>query len=253
MMPALFDIHSHLNFSDFDDDRENVIKRMFDSGVWTINVGADLESSKKAVELAEKYGEGIYATVGVHPDEIKNFNIAELRKLAIHPKVVAIGECGIDIKARNSKHEIRNGQVEIFKQQIELAKELDKPLMIHCRNAHKEILEIFKKYNHYGNIHFFSGDWEEARKYFDLGFTISFTGVITFTHDYDEVIKKAPLEKIMIETDAPFVTPVPYRDKRNEPVYVIEVAKRIAEIKNITYEEVAKITAENALKLFKIC
>ncbi len=249
MTPALFDIHSHLNFSDFNDDRENVIKRMFDAGVWTINVGADFDSSKKAVELAEKYKDGIYATVGVHPDEIKNFNIVELKKLAVHPKVVAIGECGIDIKDKNANIKM---QSDLFIQQIELAKELDKPLMIHCRNAHGEILEILKEYKHYGNIHFFSGNWEEAQKYFDLGFTISFTGVITFARDYDEVISKVPLEKIMIETDAPFVAPVPYRGKRNEPAYVIEVAKRIAEIKGITYEEVTRATTENALKLFKI-
>lgn len=248
-MPELFDIHSHLNFRDFDPDRNGVIKRMLDAGVWTINVGADLESSQKAIEIAEKYKEGIYASVGIHPDEIKNFNIAELRKLAIHPKVVAIGECGLDIKSEKSN---LKSQIYIFKQQIELAKELDKPLMIHCRNAHEEVLEILKEYKHYGNVHFFSGNLEEAQKYFDLDFTISFTGVITFAKQYDEVISKSPLDKIMIETDAPFVAPVPYRGKRNEPVYVMEVAKRIAEIKNITYEEVAKITTENALKLFKL-
>jgi TatD DNase family protein len=146
-----------------------------------------------------------------------------------------------------------------------LAKELNKPLMIHCRQAHKEVIEILKKSKHYGNIHFFSGNWEQAKKYFDLGFTISFTGVITFARDYDEVIKKSPLDKIMIETDAPFarpltpersdggrVAPIPYRGKRNEPFYVQEVAKKIAEIKNLSFEEVARTTTKTASTLFSL-
>ncbi|MCX6731412.1 MAG: TatD family hydrolase, partial [Candidatus Parcubacteria bacterium] len=157
-----------------------------------------------------------------------------------------------DIKKSQFSNPNFQTQKDLFIKQIELAKELDKPLMIHCRNAHKEVIEIIKKSKHYGNIHFFSGTWQEARQYFDLGFTVSFTGVITFTHDYDEIVKKSPLDKIMIETDAPFVAPVPFRGKRNEPVYVKYVAERIAEIRGEQYKKIAQATTENALRFFKL-
>lgn len=254
MKPKLVDIHAHLNFSDFGNDLDEVVRRALDAGIWIINIGADLETSKQAVEIAEKY-DGIFASVGLHPDESKEIQfplgnwISKLRDLAKHPKVVCIGECGIDLKSQKSN---LKSQKDLFISQIELARELNKPLMIHCREAHNEVLEILKKLGHYGNIHFFTGTPEQAEQYFDLGFTISFTGVITFTHDYDEVISKSPLDKIMIETDAPFVAPVPYRGKRNEPLYVQEVAKKIAEIKNISFDEVAEVTTKNALSLFSL-
>ncbi len=254
-MPSLIDIHCHLDFPDFNKDREEVIKRALDEGVFMLTVGTNKESSKKAVEIAEKY-DGVFATVGVHPhDANKNVNLDFFRELLKHPKVVAVGECGLDsVRSRTSQKEQR----EIFIKQIELALEFDKPLMIHCRDAYGEAIEILKSFKTgtgeklCGDIHFFSGKWEYAEKYIELGFSFSFTGVITFTHDYDEVIKKLPLEKIMVETDAPFVAPIPYRGHRSEPLHVKEVAKRIAEIKNISYEEVAKITTENAIKLFNL-
>ncbi|MEK9183917.1 MAG: TatD family hydrolase, partial [Patescibacteria group bacterium] len=187
-----------------------------------------------------------------------DFDANYYRNLAKNHKVAAIGECGLDYFHKNNKEK----QKEIFKKQIELALELDKPLIIHCRQAHDDVLDILNSYRGSmlrGNIHFFSGDWEQAQKYFNLGFLISFTGVITFpplrragTGDYDEIIKKAPLEKIMVETDAPFVTPVPYRGQRNEPFYVKEVAQKLAEVKGLSYEEVAKATTDNAVKLFNI-
>ncbi|MBU4223957.1 TatD family hydrolase [Patescibacteria group bacterium] len=260
MIPKYFDIHSHLNFADFDKDREEVIKRMLAHGIWTIIVGVDFESSKKAVEIAGKY-EGMFASVGLHPTDAENLEIqfpsgnwiSKLRKLTQHPKVMAIGECGIDIFRREKDYLAR--QKDILKQQIELAIELDKPLMIHCRDAHKDVLEILNLHKCQklrGDIHFFSGSLEQAEKYFELGFLISFTGVITFARDYDEIIRNAPLDKIMIETDAPFVAPITYRGQRNEPSYVIEVAKKIAEIKGISEEEAAKVTTANALNLFRI-
>lgn len=254
MIPKYFDIHSHLNFPDFDKDREEVIKRMLAHGIWTIIVGADFESSRKSIEISEKY-EGLFVSVGLHPTDNGNeiFDIEKYRELAKHPKVMAIGECGIDIFRREKDDLAR--QKDILKQQIELAIELDKPLMIHCRNAHKDVLEILdlhKCQKLRGDIHFFSGSLEQAEKYFELGFLISFTGVITFARDYDEIIRNAPLDKIMIETDAPFVAPIPYRGQRNEPSYVIEVAKKIAEIKGISEEEAAKVTTANALNLFRI-
>jgi len=249
MNPKLVDTHCHLDFPDFNNNRDEAIKRALGENIWMINVGTDTKSSQKVIEIAEKY-EGVFATIGLHPSEAEeNFDINYYRELAKHPKVVAIGECGIDLKSQKLN---LKSQIKIFEQQIELALELDKPLMIHCRDAHKEVLEILKEYNHRGNIHFFSGTWEQAQKYFDLGFTISFTGVISFARDYDEVIKNAPLEKIMIETDAPFVAPVPFRGKRNEPLYVTEVAKKIAEIKGVSYEEIAQITTKNALRFFKL-
>jgi TatD DNase family protein len=257
MILKYFDIHSHLNFADFDDDREEVIGRMQENDIWTICVGSDFESSKKAVEIAERHDEGVYASVGLHPIEVASQPLggetAKLKELAKHPKVVAIGECGLDV-FRRKKDDLPR-QKDIFKQQIELAIELDKPLMIHCRDAHGDVLEILNSYKCpklRGDIHFFSGSLEQAEKYFELGFLISFTGVITFARDYDEIIRNAPLDKIMIETDAPFVAPVPYRGKRNEPAYVIEVAKKIAEIRSISEEEAAEAATSNALKLFRI-
>jgi TatD DNase family protein len=263
MRPKLFDIHSHLNFPDFDRDREEVIERMKQAGVFTVVVGTDKKTSKTAIELAEQ-NEGIFASVGLHPTDKQNepFDFDYYKNLAQHPKVVAIGECGLDYyrsqEARNPKSEIRNKQKDIFKKHIELAIESGKPLMIHCRGAHDEVIEILSGFHSQfsarqnGNIHFFSGTWQEAQRYFNLGFTISFAGVITFSRDYDEVIRNTPFEKLLIETDAPFVSPVPYRGRRNEPAYVAEAAKQIAKIRNISYEEVAETTTQNALKLFKI-
>ncbi|MBI4692272.1 MAG: TatD family hydrolase [Candidatus Terrybacteria bacterium] len=256
MKPRLFDIHSHLNFPDFDNDREAVIKRMLDNDIGTICVGADKKTSQECVELAEKH-DCIFASVGIHPSEIVGNLVSDIRDLAKHPKVVAIGECGLEYYRIKNK-ELRIKQKDILKQQIELALEVDKPLMIHCRDAHDEVIKILTTYysqlttRHNGNIHFFSSSWEEAQKYFDLGFTISFAGPITFTDQYDETIKKAPLDKIMIETDAPFAAPQPWRGKRNEPVYVKEIAKKIAEIKGISYDEVRAATVNNALKFFNL-
>jgi len=260
MIPKYFDIHSHLNFADFDKDREDVVRRALDAGVWIIIVGTNFESSKKAIEIAEKH-EGMFASVGLHPTDAENLEtgfpsgnwISKLRELTKHPKVVAIGECGLDV-FRRKKDDLPR-QKDIFKQQIELAIELGKPLMIHCRDCHKDVLEILNSYKCpklRGEIHFFSGSLEQAEKYFELGFFISFTGVITFARDYDEIIRNAPLDKIMIETDTPFAAPIPYRGKRNEPSYVIEVAKKIAEIRGISEEEAAQATTANALKLFRI-
>ena len=252
MQPKLFDIHCHLDLPDFDKDREEVIKRALDAGIGMINVGTDYESSKKAIELAEAYA-GIYATIGVHPNELGHL-MSKLKALAKHPKVVSIGECGLDFY-RNQGNQ--DNQIELFKQQIELAMEVNKPLMIHCREAHKDLLEILAafyslhstRYN--GNIHFFSGTWEEAQQYFDLGFTISFAGPVTYdVNRITDIVSRAPVDKIMIETDSPFAAPAPFRGKRNEPFYVQEIARKIAEIKGLTYEEICKITAKNALRSF---
>lgn len=254
-MPNLFDIHSHLNFPDFDDDRKDVIKRSLDAGIWMLNVGSAPENSKQAVEIAEQYESGVYASVGIHPTDVGVGNlVSDIKGLAKDPKVVAIGECGLDY-FRIKNNELIINQKEIFKQHIDLALEINKPLIIHCREMHNEVIDILNSYQDSklrGDIHFFSGTWEHAQKYLNLGFSVSFTGVITFTKDYDETIKKAPLDKIMIETDAPFVAPVPFRGQRNEPLYVQEVAKRIAKIRGESYEKISEATTQNALKLFGI-
>ncbi len=252
MKPKLFDIHSHLNFPQFKDDREEIIKKMREEGIWTICVGVDEKTSLECVTLADSGGEGFFASVGMHPTENGNeFNMEYYRKLARNQKVVAIGECGLDM-FRQKKDDLER-QKKLFKKQIELALEIDKPLIIHCRESHKETISILSEYagkGLMGDIHFFSGNWEEARKYLDLGFSISFAGPITFTKEYDEVIKRAPLERIMAETDSPFATPVPRRGKRNEPLFVGEIVKKIAFVRGISFEETVKATSANALKLF---
>jgi len=252
------DTHAHLNLKDYKNDADEVIKRALENGVWMINAGVSFETSKKAVELAEKFS-GVYAAVGFHPNDSKEeFDYSVLKELAANPKVVAIGETGLDYhRIENNELRIKEKQKEIFKKQIELALELEKPLIIHCREAHNDLLEILNSKfsilnSQPGVLHSFSGGLEEAGKYREMGFKIAFNGIITFSRDYDEVILRTPLEDILIETDCPFLTPVPYRGKRNEPLYVIEVAKKIAEIKELSLEKIAGQTTENAKELFGI-
>jgi len=252
------DTHAHLNLKDYKNDADEVIKRALENGVWMMNAGVSFETSKKAVELAEKFS-GVYAAVGFHPNDSKEeFDYSVLKELAANPKVVAIGETGLDYhRIENNELRIKEKQKEIFKKQIELALELEKPLIIHCREAHNDLLEILNSKfsilnSQPGVLHSFSGGLEEAGKYREMGFKIAFNGIITFSRDYDEVILRTPLEDILIETDCPFLTPVPYRGKRNEPLYVIEVAKKIAEIKELSLEKIAGQTTENAKELFGI-
>lgn len=250
-MPKYFDIHSHLNFKDYDADFDAVIARMRESGTHTIVVGTDYESSKRAVELAEQYPE-IYACIGVHPvdDPTRAFDEAQFTELVKHPKVVAVGECGLDFY-HSKKEEDYERQAKLFREQIEFAIKHRKPIMIHGRDAYEEILAILEEYRGgvFGNVHFFAGSWEVAERFFNLGFTISVTGVLTLTKQYDEVVKRAPLDKIMTETDAPFVAPVPYRGQRNAPSYVANVGERVAEIRWEDLEEVRQRLVENALRM----
>lgn len=253
---SIFDSHCHLQFPQYDSDREEVIKRTLEEGVFMITVGSDLENSKKAIELAEQYG-GIWATVGLHPDDIKeNFKISDFRNLAGADKVVAIGEVGLDYY-RTPEPEKRGRQKEVFLEFLNLSTEFKKPLVIHCRNSksgESAYADMVKLLNNKlsGVVHSFAGNLEEAKKFLDLGFYLGFNGIITFTDDYDEVVRYAPLEQILLETDAPYLSPEPYRGKRNEPVRVREVAKRIAEIKDISIEEIFNQTTENCRKLFNL-
>ncbi len=257
-MPKYFDIHSHLNFHDYDADREAVMERLVVTETSTIVVGTDFESSKWAVEIADKY-ENVYACIGVHPvDDPKIvFEKSRFEELVKHPKVVAVGECGIDLFRVDKKKDFER-QKKLFVEQIEFAVEHNKPIMVHSRDAYDEVLEILEPLVKLhspklrGNSHFFTGTLEQAQRYWAIGFTTSFTGVVTFARDYDEVIKNAPLNMIMSETDAPWVAPAPYRGKRNEPSYVLEVVKKIAEIRGEDLETVRIALSENACRAFGI-
>lgn len=264
-----FDAHTHVNFAAFKDDMDAAIQRAADAGVAMNVVGTQFDTSKNSVELAEKHAD-VYATIGLHPihtgksyhDEKElgeggkaftsrgeEFDAAKYESLAASPKVIAIGECGLDYF--RLEEGTKKVQEEVFVQQIHLANKLGKPLMLHIRNAYDDALAILRREAKVkGDVHFFAGDWNTAKQFLDFGFTLSFTGVLTFTHDYDEVVKNAPLDMLLIETDAPYVAPVPYRGKRNEPAYVIEVAKAIARIRGQDEEAVREQLLENAKRLF---
>ncbi len=263
MKPKYFDIHSHINFSKFDNDRDEVIDRMRSEDVWAIVVGTDLKTSKEVVELAEK-NENVYATVGLHPDDNKkeNFNKDDYKELVKNKKVVAVGECGLDYFRLNGNEDDKKRQKSNFIKQIEFALENNLPLMLHFRpsgesmDAYEDGLEILSGYKKEhgdklrGNSHFFAGNLEIAKRFVEIGFTLSFTGVITFADSYDEIIREIPLESIMSETDCPFVAPVPHRGRRCEPIHVKEVVKRIAEIRGENIEKVQDVLVNNAFRMF---
>lgn len=251
----LIDTHAHIEMKDFDSDREEVIQRAREAGVgYLISVGATLAGSRKAVELAERY-ENVYASVGIHPHDIKDMDettIPTLRELAKSSKVVAVGEIGLDYFKEWSPKEL---QISRFRELLALAKELNKPVIIHDRDAHEDTLRILKEEGlKNGVVHCFSGDYRFAKEILKLGFYISFTGVITFpkAEDAREVVKHVPIERMLIETDCPYLAPVPHRGKRNEPSYVAEVAKTIAAVKGLSFEDVARITTLNVKDLFGI-
>lgn len=283
--PRYIDIHAHTNFVAFDADRDHVIRRALDSGTWMINVGTKADTSRRAVEIAEKYGEGVYAIVGLHPIHVnpshhdsdesgaegrvvettgEDFDPSFYRDLIRQGggAVVGIGECGLDY-FRPLTTEERDRQVNAFRAQIEFALELDLPLMLHIRSgegqsAYRDALDILNEYKVHagdklrGDAHFFAGSLAEAREFVDLGFYLSFTGVITFAPSYRELVRNVPHDRIMSETDCPYVAPVPHRGKRCEPVFVQEVAHKIASIKDMPIEECKKALVDNAFKLFKL-
>jgi len=256
------DIHCHLDSPDYGTEIGDVLLRMKEKEIGAITIGTDLESSRRAVRIAEQ-NEEVWACIGVHPDEkneLWDTNYELWEELVKNKKVVGIGECGLDYyrldMGSHSAKATRDEQIALFKQQIEFAMKHDKPLMLHCRSSYDDVLDILEEYNKdageklRGNAHFFAGNIEQAKRFLGLGFTMSFTGVITFTHDYDEVIKFLPLESIMSETDAPFVAPVPHRGKRNEPAFVVGVVERIAETRGEDRGVVSVAMVENAKRVF---
>jgi TatD DNase family protein len=251
MKKMLIDTHGHLNFEAFDSDLNEVIGRCVGDDIWVVNAGSQYDTSKKATEIA-KENKTMFAAVGLHPIHAKeDFNVEEYGSLAKLEKVVAIGEIGLD---RYKEYgQFMDRQKEVFIQQLNLAKELSLPAIIHCRMAHNDLLEILQneKYKIKGVIHCFTGTWEEAKKYLDLGFYLGFNGIM-YKFDLKEVIDKTPLDRILIETDCPYLTPPQAGVERNEPIFVKYIAQEIAGIKNISFEEVAIVTTQNAKNLFRI-
>ncbi len=274
-----FDAHTHLNFAAYAGEEDAAVERALAADVGVNIVGTQYDTSVSAVALAEKH-EGAYATIGLHPihtgksfhDEKElgeggkaftsrgeQFDAKKYEALAASPKVIAIGECGLDYYRLEEK--TKETQIEGFIQQIDLANKLQKPLMLHIRdgknaggeNAYRDALEVLKAHAKVkGDVHFFAGTWDIAKMFLDFGFTLSFTGVLTFTHDYDEIVKNTPLDMLLSETDAPYITPVPHRGKRNESAYVPEIVKAIARIRA---EDEARVTSqllENAKRVFKL-
>lgn len=288
----LIDTHAHINLHAFRDDADEVMQRSLAAGVSVVNVGTEYNTSKQGVGLLERFPERAYAAVGLHPshtydnpylDENESasatgrevFDYDAYQQLAMHPRVVGIGECGLDYyrlpdepEAGSMEHEvIKSLQKEAFLQQIRLAQELDKALIIHCRpskgtnDAYEDVLEIMKQETRNKKqaelrfeVHSFTGPLEVAKQFIELGGYIGLNGIITFdkTGNMETVVTGVPLERIVLETDSPYLAPAPHRGKRNEPSYVAEVAKKIAEWKQCTPESVAQRTSDNAYRLFKL-
>lgn len=253
----IFDTHAHYDDDAFDEDRDTLLGEIFSSGICCItDVGASMESSKRAVELSKKWP-GIYAAVGVHPDstaDMKQEDLKELRRLAEEPKVVAIGEIGLDYYWDNSPREI---QKKWFLRQLELARDLDLPVIIHSREAAKDTMDIMKEAVQKGNkgvIHCYSYSAQMAKEYVSMGFFIGIGGVLTFKNArvIKEAVKEIPLSSIVLETDSPYLAPTPHRGKRNNSMYLTEVVKQLAELKEVPEETVIQMTLANARKLYRL-
>ncbi|HDY72550.1 MAG TPA: TatD family deoxyribonuclease [bacterium] len=275
------DTHAHLNFAAFDKDREKVIKRCLENNVWMINVGSNFRTSKKAVEIAENIKEGVFATIGLHPMSLdtgliklrsdnlegehyeKEFDYERYKSLAGSEKVIAIGEIGLDYywkpKTKRKKELFKQKQKDLLLKQLKLAKELDLPVVFHCRMANHDLFRILSENPNLkpkkAVAHSFVGTVDDIKKHLDFGYFIGFNGII-FKNiegiDFKKVIEITPLNKILIETDCPYLVPPKAQTKRNEPIFVKYVAQEIAKIKNTTFEQVTEATTKNAQELFGI-
>lgn len=279
----LIDTHAHLNFNAFRNDADEVIRRSLDNNAWMINVGSQYTTSRRAVDIAERYEKGVYAAVGLHPTHLETrlvkiktdpeeiefttreeeFDYEKYKDLARRPRVVAIGEVGLDYywkpKNRTKFSELQEKQKATLIRQLELAKEMNLPVILHCRMAHQDLLAILKLQalgSHFrGVIHCFTGTLEQAEQYLAAGFYLGFNGIIfkraNGLPDYDKIIKNVPEDRILLETDCPYLTP-PQVSGRNEPLYVSHIAQKIAEIRNTDYDNVLSHTAENARAFFSL-
>lgn len=273
--PKFIDTHTHLNFRAFRGDFDAVIERTLTNNIWLINVGTQFETSRRAVEIADGYSDGVYAAVGLHPIHLfasrvdeeetsfltrgEEFDPDSYKELiARSVKVAAIGEFGLDyfrLPPDEDPDHVKAVQAEVVRQHLRLAKDTGKPVMIHCRDAYDDLISILKAhYQGLGEIHSFTGTWEQARKFLDLGFYIGLNGIITFdkTGRSGELVKNLPLDRIVLETDAPYLTPVPHRGQRNQPNFVEHTAQKIAEWKNLSLTQVAEITVQNTRTLYQI-
>lgn len=252
----IIDAHAHLDSKQFDPDREEVIQRALEAGIQIITMGTDLLSSEQAVHLAQKHG--IYAAVGVHPHEARLFvkddqldpkALEHLEALLREDRVVAIGEIGLD---HFKDHSPRPSQLLLFQAQLELAQSLKKPVVIHNRQAEGDLLSLLRKFKVRGVVHSFTGDEGLARKILDLGFYLGINGIITFTKSVSlrEAVRAIALERLLLETDAPYLAPIPHRGRRNQPLYVRQVAECMAQIRRLSLEELAEATTQNAIRLF---
>jgi len=251
----LFDTHAHMNDEAFDADREQMILGLPDKGIqYVMNVGCSLHSSGDCIAMAEKYP-FVYASVGTHPDaapEVDEEVIEKYRQMAKHPRVLAIGEIGLDYYYETVPREI---QQKAFRMQMELARELKMPVIIHERDAHDDAMRIVKEFKDVtGVFHCYSGSAEMARQLVNMGWYIGFTGVLTFKNARKavETAERIPLDRIVLETDCPFMAPEPFRGKRNDPGYLYRMAERLAQIRGITPEEAQAATLENAKRLYRL-
>jgi TatD DNase family protein len=255
----LIDSHAHIQGKEYAGEAEAVIKRAHAAGVGEIiAVGGagDMSSNTEAIALASSFA-NVYATVGMHPHDAKDVGEDELRalrELTAHPKVIAVGETGLDYYYNHSPHEV---QRRVFGQFICMARETGLPIVVHERDAAQEAAELLRAEGGgelRGVIHCFTGNYEAACAYLDLGFYLSFTGIVTFKNGADlrDVVRKVPLERMLVETDSPYLTPVPHRGKRNEPAYVRLVAETVSKVKEISFEDVAAVTTANVRALFTI-
>ncbi|HVN56480.1 MAG TPA: TatD family hydrolase [Anaerolineaceae bacterium] len=260
----LADTHCHLDFQAYDSDRDQVISRAWEKGVkWILNPGIDLQTSRDAIRLAEMFP-GVYAAVGVHPNDGLSWDagtLQELEKLAGHPRVLAIGEIGLDYYRDRTLPKV---QMKIFRTQLELAARLHLPVIVHCRQAMEDLQKILKEWcftihsrvgeekKPFGVLHSFDGDLDEARQAIEMSFLIGVGGPVTFQNarQKQELIKALPLENIVLETDAPFLTPHPYRGQRNEPGYIPLIAEAVATLQKRPFDTVARVTTQNAARLF---
>jgi len=273
----LIDTHAHVNFNAYKDDAEEILKKSLDKNIWVVNVGSQYSTSVRAVEMAKKYEAGVYACVGMHPIHLKKgivhhrdhdelpeveipangeeFDFEKYLKLAKNGKVVAVGEVGLDYHHFEKGDDVKDliqKQKQTFLEFIKIANEVQKPVMIHCWDAYDDLYEILQNHTveKKGIIHSFVGSFKTAQKFIDLGYKIGLNGIITYGISYDRLIKEIDLENIVIETDCPYLTPVPKKGERNEPILVELVAQKIANVKNISFEDVTGKTTENAKNIF---